>query len=523
MTPITVQAPLQETARSKTADAAQSLADFAGAGAEFLGNRQIRKEREGFEQAAKDFSSGIFDEEQHQRNKGYMTGRERLRARADAVTMLPEIKDEMRKMDLDSMTEEEVSAAFNALVRAKFNPDGEADEAEQVYLLELADFILAAEIEIIGDHKVNALAEARSAERTDLVNNIRGQYADPDGGIDYKFLHDEVDRMQDGPKRNDLYFNTLALVAREFGDSEVMKNMPSNYPDGTPSIKHNPDWDERINSVIAQADAIKVQMLAATEKVRKAYVSDVTRQVYIDQANGNPVAFEDVTTDVLVSSQFTGTEMASFISSATSINAEQFKRGGDTVQQARLTADMALDPRNVTVQELWKAYQEGVFGDPDSVEAGARHEQMQDTLKQYRRDHDAVMSNPIAKARLAELVLITQPELDLLGNKQSQHVELSASIRRKFSEGIAGGKEPIALSEELKVEYAVRKTAITELIHMRTPMSAATLLANEQIDAADYVAAHHANGWSYEDIPPSLERENPRAYRAILMLLPQKP
>lgn len=291
-TQLDVNAPLVTREGSDAGQQAQALAEFAGKGVEFMADRRVRLEREGFQKAEQDFARGIFDEEEHQRNMGYMTGRERLRARADAARVVPSVKDRLRQMDTDSMSEDELSSAFNEMVRSEIDIENPS-EAEQIYLSEIADFILEAEVDVIGEHKVNSLQASREAEEVDLRDAMGLDYEA--GEFNYETLNSEITRMRDGAERNELYWQTLKNMANAANDPTLLENIPSNYANGVPSIKHIPEYEEKIQDetraihsrLAAQATAARVEEVRAGTAEADALALRIAHSI-VNEGSANP-------------------------------------------------------------------------------------------------------------------------------------------------------------------------------------------------------------------------------------------
>ena len=284
-TGLIVDAPLVDTSGGAAGRAAESLSNLAREGTQFAGQVIADKRRAGFEQAQEDFTKGIVDQDKLEKNRGYLAGREQLRAAADWARLMPQFEDELRQLDTDNMSEDELNATLDEMFKREFG----GVEQEPFYAAAIADQLLAFQLRKIGEHKVNALAEAREQEEADLSVTLQNDYA-INGAFNYSRLMAEANRMRDGAERDELVFAQVVNAANAALDETIIDNLPDKRPDGSNSIKHVPAWQAKLNTAsntvmqrrIAAESAERAEIIRGQKEEAKQFALGIAVEVLLE-------------------------------------------------------------------------------------------------------------------------------------------------------------------------------------------------------------------------------------------------
>jgi hypothetical protein len=471
------------------------LAETLGVAAEVGGELQKQNIQRDIVQAQTDIQQGVAlgDDPSTAREATFM----KVKAEADWAADQKRFDETLDSEDLDSLSAEELDLRISELVTDQI---GGADESD-TYANQYAAFAGEYRVQRIRDHQDRIALALNEQGQANLVAATEARYDDhaaTGDPFDYQSFHtDAVNLSPGGAEANDLMMTILATQAITNADPSLIDNIPDEWADGQRTFKHIPSFQSKILNARAQAQAALDARNNAAAKAAKLEAEQneeaALNQAYLMAANGiDPTGF----LSQQVENGIVGQDKARPLTGFGRGNRDDFRNEAANFQiLAALQVQIASNPASVSPTDLFMAYQEGVYGPPESPEAQGKLRQQLTDLSEEKRNAERLRSDPIYQARLEEIRKVTEPSKDILGNPIPEDQALSAEIQREFRERVANGESPAEIQPQLIESYNERRKSLMETLETRSPATAIDLLGAGRLTPADVRRTFETQGW----------------------------
>ena len=458
--------------------AAQDLAAALGVGAKVYETENKRRD-ESFRLAGeRDFNLGTVDEKLREKQRSYNRAVTQNEMEANWLADVDAFDQSIREMDLESLDPEEQLQALNATIDELYQQQyGGLDDpdAAEVLVPRMEKYRQAKLQELIETHR----AMAQEKIDADLQSVVRGYAesareaaleANPDvepfevsasAGFDYLGLHARVRALKPGAETNDTYFAILKDIAIRTGDPDLLRNIPERWADGTPSFRSIPGFNDKILAAEQQAEAMRDANAKAHAKAlkeqREAEEAALAAQGYELALTGtNPTAF---VLEQMRAGMLPGKMGNSIVQAYRS--AQEYDANGTTDPDLlmSLQARVLSTPESVTDEEIYAAWGQGAFGDPNQPEATEALRQMLKDREQSRSNAKDLATNPRATAYVDRFKTSFSPKVDPITGgliapaaERMFYAEMLSDLREK----IASGEDPARAYREIEEEYVNR-------------------------------------------------------------------
>lgn len=480
---LSVVAP--SVARDPTAGAtANALSSALGLATKQVGVEKERRD-ESFRLAGeRDFNLGNVNDELRQANEAYGRALTQNETEAGWIADVDLFDEQIEKLDLDSVDPEEQLTALNASIDELYKQQYEGLEDPN------AAEVLLPRMEEYRADKMNELIERQNAiaiEKRDAdLYTVASAYAEssleaaaeqnPDarefeltaaGGFDYVGLQSRMRILMGGPETNEALFNTLTDLAIRNGDPGLLEGMPDRWPDGTPTIRNNPKFSDRLLNAERQAEAVRQGKESQYQRERKAQLEAeakaVANQGYMAALDGvDPTAYvlEQVSTGSM-----DGKAGNSVIQAFRSSQTYTSNVSSDPQKFVAMQATILTDPSAVSLGDIYEAWASGTFGDPNQDEA---RQKLRSLIKDQEQAETALASaakNPAAAASLERFKNTHSPKKhpitgDIIATPTVRrfYAGMLADIRTELAEG----GDPEAIYDKYDERYRDRIKGIEE-------------------------------------------------------------
>ena len=244
--------PMQGSAQSNTWT---ELGSALGAAMPVIGTALEMDRDSEYAAAAADHATGGTDADN--RHWAYLKASTTLEARSAFALDQPLIDQLISEIDIDSTVDPK---AFNGeldKIYSQFYNGMDKDQAEVL-------------VPLLADHRAKALdgygkyhAEKTFQKQAGELSVI-AEATLRDGSFTYDAFNAEVKGIfANGTQANSVMFSTLLQKSIELGRPDILENIPDRWANGQASFKNIPEYEQKINTGIAQATAVATRQSAA--------------------------------------------------------------------------------------------------------------------------------------------------------------------------------------------------------------------------------------------------------------------
>ena len=247
---------------------ARALADAFGAGADFLGERAVQQDQEGFDQARADSAAG-GERDVDEKNQGYHRAWDQLDAENDLNVTESELPEVLRGADWENLPVDAVQDVINQYLKENFGGlDGESTYAEAI-----VPGLQALEDRLMTERRDLEVQNIKQDQRVKIFENTEKRF-ELNGQFDYAYLADQTNIFFDGAEKRVAYWETLMDVAIDRGAPELLENSPERFGvDGTgdPTGKTDPIFQDELRQATDAARRKQASLIKAQQDSQEVY------------------------------------------------------------------------------------------------------------------------------------------------------------------------------------------------------------------------------------------------------------
>ncbi len=294
-------APLNVRSTNDASVAAEALASAFGLARKIVQRETERADLDAFKQGVTDYQIGEVDRERVSEDLAYAKAVSQLEAKAAWAQDVKDIDDHINSLGLDELTPDELDAVLDEQFMLRYG--GLDDEfAAEVLVPRMAEYRERKRKELVEKQQVvveqNRLAnlsidlksevDAALEEQADqLAELIRdGDQVGVEtlranavrGAINWKAWREQLFALYggDGSRVNAAMTEVLTRVAIDNGLPELIDAIPDRWENGTPSIRHIPQYADALNTARLKAGRRATEDLtAAMREARDEYIKNV--------------------------------------------------------------------------------------------------------------------------------------------------------------------------------------------------------------------------------------------------------
>ena len=285
---------------------ARALQNAFSAGTELAVGIDQRNIEQGRREAITGRGAGEARREE-EKNIGYNAAWDQLDAEADLNLAKKELPELLRGANWEDLTEQEVQGIVTDYMQENF--DGIT--ADSAYGGIMAPGLLAAEQELLSQHRDIQIEKIQQDQRSTIVDNLQNRFNATDE-FDYEYAAEQTNIFFDGADKRVVYWESVYDFAIRNGRPDIITQVPERFANGDPTGIDDPLMAAEHRAAIsaatvqaakqakAQQDALdaanKSRIVELQFAVADARSNGMDPSPFIDELKGiDGVKFADVT------------------------------------------------------------------------------------------------------------------------------------------------------------------------------------------------------------------------------------
>lgn len=469
---VVAQEPFYARARSNAADNARALEAALGIGGKVFEQGYELAQKDGAKDAAADFTAGKVDDKRRDRNKAYNSIITKLETEAAWVDDEKALDEHLNTLDLDNISSEDLDNEIKGFFRKNYlNANG--DEL-QVLAPKVAEKRMKI-LQSVSDRQQQIQVSRRWGEVAKIFERDITKVDENGNSLPINWdKYNELSTVVNGnANATEALFGVVSDAAIRAGRPDLLRSVPSKWPNGAQSWLDNPLYTDKLRAAEAQALRQKIRNDKAIAKgqsdAEKAAAEAASLEIAFAQTSG-----QDTTEQILKLQEMPGIKSSTIMKlNAASRSAIAFgdDQAADPLGIARLRTNVLTG--RAGLDDVLEAFQVGLLGRGKS--ALSNQQTLLGLVRDNMRRGDLNTNNEFSAYRSDVERRLTPVRMPGLPMAPEDQVKLNDGLRLYNRLVKEEGLEPYEASQRVFKQFNVKDAPLDALTLIKKKSTGAEL------------------------------------------------